>query len=193
MTKARENSDYTGLAADIANASNLTTGTIPTARITTLASSKLSGDIPIANIPSGSVLQIAESNVLVTTGVQTGTGENIICSLTFTPKSASSKLIIEGRVGAQVYGNNNVASIEWTISIFEGSSSLSSGSLHDNYNAGNTFHTNAHQMYRTITEDSVNTNARTYHMQIRKQTTNGRLAFGDAYNSNSIKVTEIQP
>jgi hypothetical protein len=150
------------------------------------------GDDNFDTAVNGRVLQVAESNVLVTTGVQTGTGENIICSLTFTPKSASSKLIIEGRVGAQVYGNNNVASIEWTISIFEGSSSLSSGSLHDNYNAGNTFHTNAHQMYRTITEDSVNTNARTYHMQIRKETTNGRLAMSAAYSSNSIKVTEIQ-
>ena len=193
MTKARENSDYTGLAADIANASDLTTGTIPTARITTLASSKLSGDIPIANIPSGSVLQIAESNALVTSGVATGTGEIIICSLTFTPKSASSKLIIEGRTGTQVYGNNNAYSIAWTIAIFKGSSSISAGSLHDNNHYSNAFHTNAHQMYRTITEDSANTNARTYHTQIRKETTNGRLAMSDAYNSNSIKVTEIQP
>jgi len=150
------------------------------------------GDDNFDTAVNGRVLQIAESNALVTSGVQTGTGENIICSLTFTPKSASSKLIIEGRTGTQVYGNNNVYSIEWTIAIFKGSSSISAGSLHDNNHHSNAFHTNAHQMYRTITEDSANTNARTYHMQIRKQTTNGRLAMSDAYNSNSIKVTEIQ-
>jgi len=148
-------------------------------------------DVGTSQMPSGSVLQIAESSVLVTSGVVTNTAEHIICSLAFTPKSATSKLIIEGAVGLQVYGNENTTSIEWRISLFKASSSLSVGYFHDNVNAGNTFH-RTWPMYRTFKENSSNLNARTYHVQIKKEASNGRLNFSSTYGSNLIRVTEIE-
>ena len=148
-------------------------------------------DVGTSQMPSGSVLQIAESSVLVTSGAVTNTAEHIICSLAFTPKSATSKLIIEGAVGLQVYGNENTTSIEWRISLFKASSSLSVGYFHDNVNAGNTFH-RTWPMYRTFKENSSNLNARTYHVQIKKEASNGRLNFSNTYGSNLIRVTEIE-
>jgi len=157
----------------------------------------ISGDTGIdkvtdgAAMPSGSVLQIAESSVLVTSGAVTNTAEHIICSLAFTPKSATSKLIIEGVVGLQLYGLGNTVNIEWRISLFKASSSLSVGYFHDNVNSSNQFHRTP-QCYRTFKENSSNLNARTYHVQIKKEASSGRLNFSNTYGSNLIRVTEIE-
>jgi hypothetical protein len=194
MTKARELSDYTGLQADIANASNLTTGTIPTARITTLASSKLSGDIPTANLPAGSVLQVSETTAILITGVITDGTVRTFLSLSFTPKSATSTLYVEGGLGMQVYGNNNTNSLEWVVLISKGSTELKRIVNHDNNNHVNTFHRTSPLNNPRHSEVSGNTTARTYTVKCHKvQSSVGRLAFSNSeYPMNYLRVTEVE-
>ena len=173
------------------SAGNLT-GTVADARISALTSSKLSGAIPTANLPAGTVLQIVRSDSLQTTGTWTTNADKTIYSVAITPKSASSTLIVHGQFGCQIYGNGTTVNLYWRLQIFEGGTVVRYvNELHDNGNSSNTFHnTPQHNLTHSLTSNS--TNARTYHLKANLKDNNvGRLLASNSYNHGYITVTEI--
>jgi len=173
------------------SAGNLT-GTVADARISALTSSKLSGAIPTANLPAGTVLQIVRSDSLQTTGTWTGSADKTIYSVAITPKSASSTLIVHGQFGCQIYGNGTTVNLYWRLQIFEGGTVVRYvNEIHDNGNSSNTFHnTPQHNLTHSLTSNS--TNARTYHLKANLAGSGaGRLLASNSYNHGYITVTEI--
>ena len=148
-----------------------------------------------AKMPSGSVLQVSETTALLITGVMTDGTQRTFLSLSFTPKSATSTLYVEGGLGLQVYGNGSSNSVEWQVLIFKGSTELKRTANHDNNNHVNTFHRTGASNDPRHSEVSGNTNARTYTVQCKKaQSSTGRLAFssGGEYPQNYLRVTEVE-
>ena len=81
-------------------------GSVTDAKIAAVATSKLTGDIPYANMPVGSVIQTVES-IITTRSTYSVTLRNWVASglkVTITPKSANPTLIITANV---VFTSNN--------------------------------------------------------------------------------------
>lgn len=83
-----------GRARDLANLLN-SSGLVPDAKVLALAASKLTGQVPDANAPSGSVLQV----VYGTTDTEVSTASTSVwtdttLSASITPSSASSKILV---------------------------------------------------------------------------------------------------
>ena len=127
-----------------------------------------------------------------TTGTWTTNADKLIYSVTITPKSAFSTLIVHGQFGCQVYGNGTTQNLYWRLQLFEvGTAIKTINELHDNVNYSNTFHrTPQHNITRSLTSNSATT--RTYHLKANLTANNqGRLLASDAYNHGYITVTEI--
>ncbi len=150
----------------LGNASGLTTGTLPTARLPS---------IPKSNMPSGSILQVV--NTLKSDTMASGTSETWLdvtgMSATITPTSSTSKIYVHVCVG-RFYGTNSVV---WRV--------LRNGGL---YNAGDAAssrqqvhaaesnqgldpnHTG--QLLLTYIDSPTTTSSLTYQLQFRQEGTN---------------------
>jgi hypothetical protein len=84
MTKAR----------DLARLSPNTSGLLPNANIEAVAASKLTGQVPDANAPSGSVIQVVQAHI--TTGTATTSQSYVDTAITasITPISSSNKILV---------------------------------------------------------------------------------------------------
>lgn len=78
------------LARYLANLLN-SSGQVPDAKLVALTASKLSGQVPDANAPSGSVIQVVQ-NALTQQVNTTSTTDTTVISQSITPSSASSKI-----------------------------------------------------------------------------------------------------
>lgn len=82
------------LARYLANLLN-SSGQVPDAKLVALTASKLSGQVPDANAPSGSVIQVVSSTI---TGMQDISSISYVdvsgMSVSITPSSTSSKILI---------------------------------------------------------------------------------------------------
>ena len=100
---ARISADGSGAIA----AGNLTNavpadGSITNAKIASMAATKLTGTVPDANAPSGSVIQTVQSD---TTGVVSYTNSNgEFFTVSITPSSASNKILVSGNF---IWGADN--------------------------------------------------------------------------------------
>lgn len=85
------------LARYLANLLN-SSGQVPDAKLVALTASKLTGQVPDANAPSGSVIQVVQSikqtNVTINTTGQTATMIDVGHSASITPSSASNKILV---------------------------------------------------------------------------------------------------
>ena len=96
-----------GKARDLARLSPNSSGQLPDANLLALAASKLTGQVPDANAPSGSVIQIVQT---VKTDTWSSTSSSFTditgLSVTITPSSSSSKILVLGQlVFGQAGGN----------------------------------------------------------------------------------------
>jgi len=148
-----------------------------------------------AAMPAGSVLQMVQSNVLLKTGTWTDNNNHLVCSVSITPKSPTSKMFITGQIVPQFYGNGNTANMHWSLRIAKDSSNiLESTDPHDNSVGGsNTRHMTPTHIISGI-NDSGNTNTRVYQIYLQKTegSSNGRFNLSLNYGSTNIKVTEVE-
>ena len=71
---------------------------VPDSNIAAMAASKLTGDLPYANMPAGSTLQTLQTRTTTLTTF-TGTSDVDIMAVTITPKFASSKILVTVDMG----------------------------------------------------------------------------------------------
>lgn len=87
-----------GKARDLARLSPNSSGQLPDANLLALAASKLTGQVPDSNAPSGSVIQVITVNKTNTFASSTGnttTWQDVTdLSITITPKDANSKFLV---------------------------------------------------------------------------------------------------
>jgi hypothetical protein len=88
---------------------------LPNANIEAMAASKLTGQVPDANAPSGSVIQVVNSTYSVQTDFSASSYVDTGLTATITPSSASSKVLVlvcqSGlwRSAGSVYGDLRLA------------------------------------------------------------------------------------
>ena len=86
----------------------LAANAVTDAKIAAVAASKLSGKVPSANANSGSVLQVVQSTKTDTqtfSGMYTAWADISGLSVTITPSSASSRIVILGHIAVGASGN----------------------------------------------------------------------------------------
>jgi hypothetical protein len=85
------------LQADAVITSNLVDGAVTDAKIAAMATSKLTGRVPAANAPLGSVIQVVSAQITAKTTVSVATAGTFYdiagFSATITPSSATSKIL----------------------------------------------------------------------------------------------------
>lgn len=109
------------------NAIPATAGAVSDSYIAGMSASKLSGQVPAANAPSGSVIQVVSStytNAVSTTSTSPVT-TNLAVSIT--PKFANSKIFVTVNLGGTGIDGNSVA----IFYIYRGASAVST--FHDNF------------------------------------------------------------
>ena len=147
-----------------------------------------------AAMPAGSVLQMVQSNVLLKTGTWTDNNNHLVCSVSITPKSPTSKMFITGQIVSQFYGNDNTSNMHWSLRVAKDSSNILEALGHDNTVNG---HTARHKTPTHIISginDSGNTNTRVYQIYLQKteSNNNGRLNLNSTHGTTNIKVTEVE-
>lgn len=94
-----------GIARDIARLKPNSSGLLPNANIEAVAASKLTGQVPDANAPSGSVIQVVNtaftSEINGTSGAETYIG----MSASITPSNTNNKILVLFDVAMGLNGN----------------------------------------------------------------------------------------
>jgi hypothetical protein len=83
-----------GIARNIARLIPNGSGLLPNANIEAVAASKLTGQVPDANAPSGSVLQVVQGNTSTEVNTSGTSYVDTGLSASITPSSASSKILV---------------------------------------------------------------------------------------------------
>lgn len=105
MTKAR----------DLARLSPNSSGLLPDANLAALAASKLSGSVPVGNLPAGTVLQVKVCNTSVNTSATTNSTQtelNTAYRVSITPLRSNSLILLEYFVPM---GANGSWSANWLV------------------------------------------------------------------------------
>jgi len=151
--------------------------------------------ITAAKLPAGSVLQVVQSNTILKSGTWTDNNNHLVCSVSITPKSPTSKMFITGQIVPQLYGNGNTVNMHWSLRIAKDSSNiLEAPSSHDNSVSGsNTRHKTPTHIISGI-NDSGNTNTRVYQIYLQKTegSSNGRLQLHLTHGTTNIRVVEVE-
>jgi hypothetical protein len=102
--------DSTLIADGVITTADLANGAVTDAKIAAMAASKLTGQLPDANAPSGSVIQVVQATSTSYFGNNTTTMAQTNYSVQITPSSTSSRILVlmsisEMRVRGDVGGN----------------------------------------------------------------------------------------
>jgi hypothetical protein len=127
--------DSTLIADGVITTSDLANGAVTDAKIAAMAASKLTGQVPDANAPSGSVIQVVTNS---TTSLITSSGSEVtILTQSITPLSASSKFFI---IANSTYIDNNAGGRDMQIRFKRNSTVLSidTATAYTYYNYGGT-------------------------------------------------------
>lgn len=117
------------LARYLANLLN-SSGQVPDAKLVALTASKLTGQVPDANAPSGSVIQVVQTVKLDAFTTTSLTPVDVTgLSVSITPSSASSKILVLAQVAG---GPDNATG--WYINLVRNSTNLSIGTSGSSYN-----------------------------------------------------------
>ncbi len=161
----------------------------------------ISGDTGIdkvtdgAAMPAGSVLQIVQSNTILKSGTWTDNNNHLICSVSITPKSSTSKMFIVGQIVPQLYGNGNTSNMHFSLRIAQDSSNIHSvGGMHDNSVSGDTTRHKSPTYIISNTFNSANTSTRVYQLYLQKTESgsNGRLQLHLSHGTTNIRVMEVE-
>jgi hypothetical protein len=107
------------LARYLANLLN-SSGQVPDAKLVALTASKLTGQVPDANAPSGSVIQVVQGTTSTAMSTSGATFVATNLSVSITPISTSSKILVFG----QLFVANGVSTNQPTIGLFRNGSNI---------------------------------------------------------------------
>nr|WOZ55721.1 hypothetical protein MEP434_gp39 [Methylophilales phage MEP434] len=181
-----------------------TTGTVLDTN-SSLSASKLSGDIPIASFPTGSILQVVsntpDTGIVNKTNTAWGNLDGDL-ETTITPKSSSSTLILEA---VFTFGGNNNTGISYqkffditnstdvNLSAAGNRQGCHSCVRNQDYDANDCV-----MVTMMTTISAASTNARTYSIYNRCENTTQATYFGNPSNSSALgyakptfKITEV--
>ena len=174
-TALNSNVDLTNLSA-----SNLTSGTIPTARISALPSGI-----------GGKILQYAVDNDGNYMNLASVTSwENTDLSITFTPISSSSTIVVKGFINVYTGGNSGSYHGHTQYKLQKDNSDF--GETYNNY-SGYTSHAALFvgPLPFNVQESAGSTSARTYKVQIRNTATQTYSAHNQYSGKSVLEVYEI--
>jgi hypothetical protein len=177
------------LASDPSNASNLTSGTVPTARLasgTADSTTFLRGDSTWAAAGGGKVLQVVQGTYATQTSTTSSTFVTTNLSASITPSSTSNKVFVTGVVNSfYAYGGSPAGAY---IAIYRDGSSLVS-------NAGWTYSASSTGVIHTVPfsylDSPSSTSSLTYEIYFRRHTGTTVNAH-DSGNQSHIILMEIE-
>lgn len=171
-----------------------TSTTVPTAKLPTIPSSKLS--LTAADMPTGSVLQVKQTVNSARTTVTSSTLTDFI-TVSITPTSTSSKILVEVKmyVGAQWWNNRTKFAIVRDSALI----TYNSGNLWPWQYGADSGNSPYEMCFNTanVLDSPSTTNAITYKAQLASQdgsktvTMNGNYGHSTNYGQSSITVMEI--
>jgi hypothetical protein len=162
---------------------------LPNANIAAIAASKLTGQVPDANAPSGSVIQVVSTVVTSTASVSGTSFQDIGLSASITPSSSSSKILVLTSITLGGTTNAYIA-----VNLVRGSTNIVVGDTGSpgiectfgvtDAGGSNTFLTYGALPYSfTYLDSPATTSATTYKIQLRPQVSGGYTAYMNRSNS----------
>lgn len=119
------------LARNLARLFPNASGLLPNANIEAMAANKLTGQVPDANAPSGSVIQVVQTVKTDAFTTTSGTPVDVTgLSVSITPISSSNKILVL----AQITGGP-ASTTGWYINLVRGATNLSVGTSGISYNS----------------------------------------------------------
>ena len=96
-----------GIAREIARLRPNSSGLLPNANIEAMAATKLTGTVPDANAPSGSVIQVVSSVLSSSFSTASGSDQDTGLNASITPLSSSNKILIIVSTMLRATGSGN--------------------------------------------------------------------------------------
>jgi hypothetical protein len=186
------------LADGAVGTSEIADNAITNAKITAMAASKLTGRTPVANAPLGSVLQVQQT--LKTNAQAFSNTTQDIMSVTITPSSASSRILLMWTINAAHNGHSNFIAFRNSTAVYIGDAAGSrTRASHEMHAVTNSDQQNC---YSGVLLDSPNTtSAITYkitgrafvsvNLHINQPLQNGNDRPENTRTASSITVMEI--
>jgi hypothetical protein len=191
-----------GIARNIARLIPNGSGLLPNANIEAMAATKLTGTVPDANAPSGSVVQVVSTNYTTRTVISQTTSVIDITgmSVTITPSSASNKILVLLNLAFNSpEGQNIISFLNRNGTLI--AQSTSSGAIQSFFGMA-TANDGNYRMWSAsgnFLDSPATTSAVTYKLQSRAASGTstlylngtGRNSSDDALGSSTITVMEI--
>ena len=185
-----------GIARNLARLVPNGSGLLPNANIEAMAASKLTGQVPDANAPSGSVIQVVQATTSTsasTTSTTVFSDTNLTASIT--PSSSSSMILVLVMQEVQVFnGGGPYATGLWRL--LRGSTAIYAPVSNENGNVfGYDYGGSGINLYRPAPmvwlDSPGTTSSTTYKTQIRMGTNGGQVVSANANSPGSITLLEI--
>ena len=170
------------LATDSVVTGKIADGTIANADIADLAASKLSGTVATARMPAGSVLQVVQA--ITSTEIVIGTSYTSCLTVTITPSSSSSKILVKFNTGGIIGETTNAIRMQ----IKRGSTVIKYSVRYGYHNISN--YTALPVMYEMLDSPST-TSAITYTLEALKQS-GGVFEVNSAGGTNSMTAIAME-
>lgn len=169
---------------------------VQSADIASLAASKLSGQVPDANAPSGSVIQVVQSTYSTEVSIgSAGSWNDIGVTANITPISTSNKILVTACIQGRVFINSgdNGASLRILRSGTEIFGPAGSNTYEFGYNNRTAYSATSEETYRiplTYLDSPSSTSALTYKIQaiMRSGSGSNSISFQDDGQYPSVLV-----
>ena len=175
-----------GIARNIARLIPNGSGLLPNANIEAVAASKLTGQVPDANAPSGSVIQAVSATTATVVQITTGSWTDTGLSASITPSSASNRILVlvSARHFSQPGTTQRVGLLRNATLIY----ALDRFGLTDTSTAGS-----GDYFVASVLDSPATTSAITYKTQFARSGGSG-IVFAQLDNANSsIVLLEVSP
>ncbi len=170
--------------SSVINAIPAVAGAVTDSYILSMAGSKLTGSqsIPKAALPAGSVLQVVSFTSTSTASTSSGSYVDLSdMSLSITPSSATSKVLVFGTIHAEMTGSDG-----GQIQIVRGSTAIGNGAggMHRNFLSQGYGGVNGTNVQFMFLDSPSTTSSTTYKLQ-------WRVSSGTAYFNRGVSLTNI--
>jgi hypothetical protein len=147
-----------------------------------ISASALSGQVPDANAPSGSVLQVVEASTTTQTSSTSATWADTGLSGSITPTSASNKIAVMWNSPCLAESNN-----EMHIRIVRNGTAITTS-----YKMTNSAGTLWTSMAGVILDNPSTTSSITYKIQIQRNTGSGTVYFGTSNDPSTSRMIMME-
>lgn len=177
----------TTLADNIVTADKIASGAVTDPKIAAMAATKLTGTIPDANAPSGSVIQVVNS--VRTAGDSTTSSSFVATGLTatITPSSATSKILIICTTALYNAGDN----FHQYTTIYRGSTNLNGTKELQLYSAANSSSGRWSNGCMTFVDSPNVTSPTTYTVYFRTLVAGQTINYGTSDQPSIMTLMEI--